>query len=369
MTVEELYKIFSETDLTYFTGVPDSTFKSWMSFLSCNEDKLQNRIAVNEGAAIAHATGYHLSTGKTGVVYLQNSGLGNCVNPLTSLTDKEVYSIPMLLMIGWRGEPGVKDEPQHIKMGAITKELLDVLDVPYFLLEEGSAINVIKEAKEQAIKESRPVALIVKKDLLSSYEGIKSGDTQAELTREEVIEFITREVAADVVVGTTGKTSRELFELREKLKQGHGQDFYTVGSMGHASAIALEISLQKNNKKVLVLDGDGALLMHMGGLATVGNYGQKNLIHVVFDNECHESTGGQPTVSKSIDLVQLAKACSYDAPQACKSFIDIMNVLSIKDNKPKFIVIKVKPGSRKDLGRPTLTPLQNKEAFMQKLGE
>lgn len=364
-TCEKIYEVFKKNDLLYFTGVPDTIIKHWISFIIDNEDKFIHRIAANEGTAIAHAAGYYLSTGKIGVVYMQNAGLGNCVNPLTSLVNKDVFGIPVLLMIGWRGEPNEKDEPQHKKMGRAMLPLLDNLEIPYVILSAEKIEEQIKDAKEKALNQNSPVAVIVKKGLFNEYKEKIKEKNIFPLTREEAIHAIVDNLDGnEIIVSTTGKTSRELFEYREKKQQGHSKDFYVVGSMGHTSAIAMEIACQKPIKKVYIFDGDGALLMHTGTLATIGFYAPKNLIHIVFDNCSHESTGGQPTVSRNIDIAAIALACRYENAKICTTKDDVIKNIRNFHSGPVMFIIKVKVGSRKDLGRPSLAPEDNKNSFM-----
>jgi len=348
-------------DLTYFTGVPDSTFKEWMSFLA-NQNELTNRIAAIERDAVGWASGYHAATGNIPVVYMQNSGLGNIVNPLTSLADPEVYNIPMLLMIGWRGEPGVHDEPQHVKMGKLTLPLLETLDIPYYIFPDAAeeAEKLVAQIVGE-IKEGGGIrAMIMKSGILEDCKA-KEKESSLEMAREDAIKIIVSKLKGDeMIVSTTGKTSRELFEFREAQKAGHQRDFLMVGSMGLASSFGAEIALQKPDKKVIVLDGDGALIMSAGVLPTIGYYAPKNLLHIVFDNQSYDSTGGQNTVSSIIDYEKLALACGYKEVNVASKAEE----LSIDwEGGPQMLVVKVKKGARKDLGRPTTTPIENKKAF------
>lgn len=369
---EDLRQVMAENDLTWFSGVPDSTFKEWISYLNCRHGQgLTNRISAIERDAIGWAAGYHAATGKTGVVYMQNSGLGNVVNPLTSLADPEVYNIPILLMVGWRGEPGRPDEPQHIKMGKITLPLLDVLGVKYGILPDNieEAGKIIAEAKKYIDKTRGIYALIVRGGIFEEY-GVKPEKEKYELAREEAIQMIIDSMSgAEIIVSTTGKTSRELFDYREKKNTCHQNDFLMVGSMGLASSFGAEIALQKPEKKVFIFDGDGAIIMSAGVLSTIGYYAPRNLYHIVFDNESHDSTGGQPTTSQSIDFENLALANNYRGAKAVKTKEELEKaLLQIKEKEgPQMLVIKVKKGSRKDLGRPTVTPGENKKAFMRYL--
>ena len=339
-----------------------------MSFLdTMHKQGLTNIISCNECEAIAIASGYHLATGKIGVAYLQNSGLGKAVNPLTSLADREVYSIPLLLLIGWRGEPGIKDEPQHKKMGRIMIPLLDTLEIPHEILpvDIDKATNILKKAKEYMLRESAPFALIVKKNTFSSYEPKKSDLSHYRITREEVINIILDSLKNKaLIISTTGKTSRELFEARlARNEQPH--DFYTVGSMGCSQSIALGISLNSNVKTV-VIDGDGSIIMQMGALATIGHYKPENFYHILIDNNAHGSTGGQPTVSKTIDFERISLANGYEFAKMVESKDDLVKSINVffSQKGPAMLIIKVDKGSRENLGRPTTSPIANKNNFL-----
>lgn len=375
MRCEALWSILKKRGFTFFTGVPDSTFKDWMKFLDDLDGKeLTNRIAAIERDAIGWAAGYYVATGKIGTVYMQNSGLGNTVNPITSLADPSVYNVPILLMVGWRGEPGKKDEPQHTKMGKITIPLLKVLGIKYSILpsDANDAERVIADAKEHIEKTKEVYAIIIKKGTLEEYEKKKKIEQNYEMKREDAIKSIIDTMGGDeIIISTTGKTSRELFEYREEKKFGHQNDFLMVGSMGLAASFGAEIALQKPNKKVFIFDGDGALIMSAGVLSTIGYYAPKNLYHVVFDNESHESTGGQPTTSPTVDFAQLALANSYKGAKTVETKKELINTIRgiMKKEGPQMLIIKIRQGSRKDLGRPTTTPLKDKENFMKFLSK
>ena len=355
----------------FFAGVPDSLLKNLCAYITDNVSREKNIIAANEGNAVGLAAGYHLATGKIGCVYMQNSGEGNIVNPLLSLVDEDVYHIPMLLVIGWRGEPGVHDEPQHVKQGKVTLSLLEAMGVPYAVLDENWDQQVAQALTQ--IRETNGVyALIVRKGTFEDYTLQNQTISSLPLSREEAIKIVVDKLREDdIVVSTTGMISRELFEYREAKQQGHGADFLTVGSMGHASQIALGIALQKPERRVFVFDGDGALLMHMGGMAIIGDYCPKNLVHIVFNNGAHDSVGGQPTVGQKIDIEAIAKAVGYtdvvsvDNEMALCCAMNHVNCAVIEGTS--LINVNVRKGNRKDLGRPTTTPIQNKEAFMQNL--
>jgi len=369
----KLAEIFKANKFTFFAGLPDSTFKAWMSFLDeRGEEGLTHRIAAIERDAVAWAAGYHVATGNTGVVYMQNSGLGNTINPLTSLTSPEVYDIPLLLMVGWRGEPGKKDEPQHVQMGKITLPQLDVLGIKYKLLpgEMGEIEKVIAEAREHIDSTGESFALVVRKGLFEKYTGQSNIKQSYDMKREDAIKIVLDALQPmDVVVSTTGKASREIFEYREKLGQGHEKDFLMVGSMGCVSSMAGEIALQKPDRKIYALDGDGAIIMGMGSLSTIGHYKPKNLMHVVFDNGAYESTGGQPTTADNVNFEQLAVANGYAGSRTVETSVDLRTAMAdlTSQEGPYMLIVKVEKGARADLGRPTTTPVENKKAFMNNL--
>lgn len=356
--------------IDFYAGVPDSLLKNICLYISDTLDSRHNIITANEGAAVGLAAGYHLATGRIGVVYMQNSGEGNIINPLASLTDKEVYNIPLLLLIGWRGRPGVPDEPQHIKQGKVTTGLLEVLGIKYEVLskEESIAAEQIKTAVQYMTRTHEVYAFVIEKDTFDAYSSHHSEDTFLTLSREDAIHAVAASLdTRDIIVATTGMISRELYEYRDAMKQGHERDFLTVGSMGHASQIALGIALEKLDRRVWCFDGDGAAIMHLGSMAIVADKSPQNYVHVVFNNGAHDSVGGQPTVGLTIDFPSIAHAVGYKKVFSAKDLIELNTILDgIKDvNGPVFIEIRVKKGHRKDLGRPTTSPVQNKEALMR----
>ena len=353
--------------VSFFCGVPDSLLKSFCAFLTDNCAK-NHVITANEGGAIGLATGHTLATGNPALVYMQNSGQGNAVNPLTSLVDPDVYSIPMVLLIGWRGEPGVKDEPQHVKQGKVTCSLFETLSIPTTVLSdnEDTALKQVVDAISQAKTESRPVALVVRKGLFNEYALSKKEPDIATLKREAVIEEILRALPPHaVVVSTTGMISREVYEVRERFGQGHAQDFLTVGAMGHASMIALGIATEHPNRLVVCLDGDGASVMQMGNMAITAQAKCPNLLHIVLNNAAHDSVGGQPTIGAAIQLSKIAEAMGY---QVLPSDISIETIFQqVEVTNTRFLEIKVAKGARKDLGRPKESPRENKRLFMENL--
>ena len=359
-----------ENGIDCFAGVPDSLLKNVCAYITDHSDSGHNIITANEGAAIGFAAGHYLATGQPACVYMQNSGEGNTINPLASLTDKDVYNIPVLLVIGWRGRPGVHDEPQHVKQGKVTLGLLDVMGIGYEVLskEEDQAAAQIDRAVA-ALRNNEVFALVIEKDTFDDYKLQNIEVNNLTMSREEAIKEVASVLGdKDVIVSTTGMISRELFEAREAWKQGHERDFLTVGSMGHASQIALGIALEKKDRRVWCFDGDGATIMHMGALAIVASKKPANYIHVVFNNGAHDSVGGQPTVGLKIDLPAIAKAAGYADAYSVSTKEELNSQLSILNSQsqkgPLFLEIKVKKGNRKDLGRPTTTPVQNKEALM-----
>lgn len=354
----------------FYTGVPDSQLRPLCDFLMNKYaiDSNHHIIAANEGNCVALAAGYHLATGKVPVVYMQNSGEGNIVNPVASLLNDKVYKIPMIFVIGWRGEPGVHDEPQHIFQGEITEKLLHDLGMSTFIVRKDTSSEAMVEKMQQfrsKLEKGENVAFIIAKDALTT-EGKMEYKNHYDMSREEVIQHIVKVTAEDPVISTTGKASRELFETRAFNKQSHKYDFLTVGSMGHSSSIALGIAINKPDKRVWCIDGDGAVLMHMGAMAVIGATSPKNFIHIVLNNGAHETVGGMPTVAEKIDVVGIAKACGYASVCSVDSFEKLDEALqnAKNGNKLTLIEVKCKLGARADLGRPTTTALENKIAFM-----
>ncbi len=368
--VEEFYDVLTQNNIDYFTGVPDSQLKAFCDYVMKNRGISKNHIiAPNEGNAVALAAGYHIATGKIGMVYMQNSGLGNAVNPIASLTDQEVYGIPVMYMIGWRGQPGVKDEPQHVKQGKITLELLELLNIKYFIIKKTTEIaDIIKILDEEFIEvlaQGQSVAFVVEKDSLEACGKMKNENTNL-LSREEAIKVIVDSIEKDtVIVSTTGKASRELFEYRENTNQGHEKDFLTVGSMGHASMISLAVA-ENSNKKVVCIDGDGALIMHTGAAVLIGSRKPKNLVHILMNNGAHETVGGMPTISYDIDWENSVKAFGYKNAYRAVNEIEIAEAMekAQKEVGPILVEIMVNTASRNELTRPSIKPIDNKKDIM-----
>lgn len=363
------YDTLKANDIDFYAGVPDSLLKNLCAYITDHADEAHNIIAANEGGAMGLAAGYHLATGKIPVVYMQNSGEGNIINPLASLTDKEVYNIPVLLVIGWRGRPGVHDEPQHVKQGKVTLSLLETMGIRYQVLEkdEEAALQQIQTTVEYMKETNEVCALVIEKDTFEAYTLQHVVENDLSLSREEAIQTVAAALdEKDVIVSTTGMISRELFEYRTAMNEGHERDFLTVGSMGHASQIALGIALEQPQRKVWCFDGDGASIMHMGSMAIVASKHPQNYIHVVFNNGAHDSVGGQPTVGLNIQLPAIADAVGYSASYSVTTKDELTAVLPVvkEEAGPVLLQVCVKKGNRKDLGRPTTTPIENKEALM-----
>lgn len=358
-----------ENGIDCFAGVPDSLLKNICAYITDHCDAQHNIITANEGAAVGLAAGHYLATGKPACVYMQNSGEGNIINPLASLTDPEVYNIPVLLLIGWRGRPGSHDEPQHVKQGKVTTGLLNAMGINFDVLskDEDKAEKQIFYAVK-ALQNEEVYALVIEKDTFDDYklQNVEKNDLM--MSREEAIQTVAAALGEkDCVVSTTGMISRELFEYRTTMNQGHERDFLTVGSMGHASQIALGIAMDQPHRRIWCFDGDGAIIMHMGSMAIVASKKPKNYIHVVFNNGAHDSVGGQPTVGLNIDLPRIARAVGYKHTYSVSTkgdLTDVLKEIKIQDGL-SLLEIKVKKGNRIDLGRPTTTPIQNKEALMK----
>lgn len=362
-----------ENGIDCFAGVPDSLLKNICAYITDHCDTRHNIITANEGAAVGLAAGHYLATGQPACVYMQNSGEGNIINPLASLTDPEVYNIPVLLLIGWRGKPGVHDEPQHVKQGKVTTGLLNTMGINYDVLskDEEKADKQIAKAIE-ALKRKEVYALVIEKDTFDTYTLQNVEKNNLTMSREDAIQTVATSLGEkDCIVSTTGMISRELFEYRTQKSQGHERDFLTVGSMGHASQIALGIAMEKPDRRIWCFDGDGATIMHMGSMAIVASKQPNNYVHVVFNNGAHDSVGGQPTVGLNIDLPRIARAVGYPRTFSVSTKEGLQDILTeiAKSDGLTFLEVKVKKGNRKELGRPTTTPIENKEALMDFLSK
>ena len=370
MRVESLIRILGAD---FYTGVPDSQLKALCDYLmeTYGIDPKHHIIAANEGNCTALAAGYHLATGKVPVVYMQNSGEGNIINPVASLLNDKVYAIPVVFIIGWRGEPGTHDEPQHIYQGEVTLKLLEDMDIAAFVIGKETTEEELAEKMAQfraLLSTGKDVAFVVRKGALTDAPKVEYRNDNA-MVREEIIRHIVKASGEDPIVSTTGKASRELFETRVANGQSHKYDFLTVGSMGHSSSIALGVAINRPGQRIWCVDGDGAVLMHMGSMAVLGSNPPKNLIHVVINNGAHETVGGMPTVAGSIDLVAVARACGYPYAVRVDNFEDLDRELEAAKGRQALSLIEARCsiGAREDLGRPTTTALENKQNFMEYL--
>jgi phosphonopyruvate decarboxylase len=368
---KDFFEAMTERGVGFYAGVPDSLLANFCAYVDDQGGSDQHLITANEGNAVALAMGYHMATGKVAMVYMQNSGLGNTVNPLTSLADPEVYKVPILLVLGWRGEPGFKDEPQHVKQGRVTLPQLDVLEVPHWVLDASSNVNAILDAAFASMRErNAPVALVVRKDTFAKYKPQKSSAETSTLVREVALGQLLQLCADDdLIVSTTGKTSREVFELR--VKRGQKQrDFLTVGGMGHTASIALGVAIGQPRRRVVCLDGDGSLLMHMGSMPVIASYKPQRFVHVLLNNCSHESVGGQATSADQVNFALLADAVGYAGYAVAIDVPSLQQAWQSLAHKrgPVLLEVKIKNGSRDDLGRPTSSAEQNKLAFMEAAG-
>ncbi len=372
MNVEKFVEIIGAD---FYTGVPDSQLKALCDYLmnTYGIDQKHHIIAANEGNCTALAAGYQMATGKVPVVYMQNSGEGNIINPVASLLNDKVYGIPVIFVVGWRGEPGVHDEPQHIYQGEVTVKLLEDMGIKTFILSKDTSVEELKNVMndyQKILKVGKDVAFVIRKGALEYTEKVEYKNDN-HMIREEIIRHIVAATGEDSIVSTTGKASRELFEIREANGQEHKYDFLTVGSMGHASSIALGVAINKPEKRIWCIDGDGAALMHLGAMAVIGSNAPKNMIHIVINNGAHETVGGMPTVAGQLDIVAMAKACGYPNAVSVSSYDALDSELKSAKERDELSLIEIKCniGARADLGRPTTTAMENKESFVQWLNK
>lgn len=368
MKIENFVKL---TDADFFTGVPDSQLRALCDYLidTYGMDPKHHIIAANEGNAAALAAGYHLATGKVPVVYMQNSGEGNIINPVASLLNDKVYGIPCLFIIGWRGEPSVHDEPQHIYQGEVTLKLLEDMDIAYSVIGKDTSEKEVSDAMtsfQKLFANGKQAAFVIKKGALEFDKKVKYENMNT-MMREDIIRHIAEFVGDNPIISTTGKASRELFEIREARGEGHEKDFLTVGSMGHASSIAFGIAMQKPDRKIWIIDGDGAALMHMGAMAVIGANAPKNIVHIIINNGAHETVGGMPTVAEKINLCKIAQGCGYPNAVCADSFEMLDEELrrAKEANELSLIEVKCAIGARENLGRPTKKPKENKWDFVR----
>ncbi|HCH97852.1 MAG TPA: phosphonopyruvate decarboxylase [Lachnospiraceae bacterium] len=370
MKADKLLQALEQRGIHTIIGVPDSTLKQFCDGLQNYKGNINHYVPVNEGAAVGLAVGSYLADGKPACVYMQNSGIGNAVNPIASLANRDVYGIPMLFLVGWRGEPGVKDEPQHVFQGKITCKLFEVLSIPYEVIDKDTTWeqmeSILTEAFE-TLSGGEQFAIIVRKgtfekDVPYTWE---NGNT---LNREEALATILKEGGHEaILVSTTGKISRELYEQSDALYGTHENIFMTVGGMGHASMIALGIAKKRPKEKIMCIDGDGAALMHMGALAFISSQSPENFVHIIINNQSHESVGAMPTGCQKVNFSELAKNVGYSWTIRVSTLEELTKVLhNIDEQKgPILVEVLVSLDSRADLGRPRESARENKEAFME----
>ena len=351
--VNNFLKSLKKSKIKFFTGVPDSVLKNFSSYLQ-SLPKKNHLIATNEGSAVSIGIGYYLATKKMACVYMQNSGLSNAINPLISIADKKVYSIPLMLVIGWRGSPKIEDEPQHMVKGKITKRLLKLLKIKFCVLRKDRDLSKVNTMVKDAIKKKSIIALLIEKNTLKSYSLKKKNKKYLGLLRSEFIStFLQNIPVKSKIISTTGYTSRELMQIRNDMGIKNGRDFYMVGGMGHSSSVTLGLA-NYSKKKIFCLDGDGSILMHLGSLKTIGHSKNKNLKHIMLNNNSHESVGGQPTYSETIDFKNLVMSLGYKKYFVIKNKDHLKSVLKkfVKSPGPSFLEVKITNGSLKYLQRP-----------------
>lgn len=369
INITEFLVELKKNDLTFFSGVPDSLLKN-LCFAIDKKFKSKHFVAANEGSAIGIGLGYYLKTKKIPVIYMQNSGLGNAINPLISLANSKVYRIPLFMIIGWRGENSKKliDEPQHITQGKETINFLKSLGVKYKIVSSRSNIKkIIKELKNYSYKNKLPVCILIKKNSFENKKINKTLPQKKLYLREELLRTIVNDLPKKSnIVSTTGILSRELNEILNYNNLKKLNNFMCVGGMGHAISVASGIAIN-TNKKIFCFDGDGALTMHMGSLTTSAM--QKNIVHILFNNNGHESVGGQKTSADNIKFYKLAKSLGYKTAKYCKNKIQLIKAISeaIRSKESFFIEVLCKQGHRKNITRPSTKMTILKEQFMENL--
>ena len=370
MKAQELLTQIEAMGINVIAGVPDSTLKQFCDGLQNYAGDLKHYVTANEGAAVGLAVGSFLASGRPACVYMQNSGLGNIVNPYASLAHQDVYGIPMLFIVGWRGEPGVKDEPQHVFQGRITCELLELMEISYTVIDKDTTAESMQKVLAEAVsvlEEKRAYAIVVKKDTFESAEKYV-WENQNSLNRERVLGKLLEIIDEDAcIVSTTGKISRELYEQSKLIRGNHDALFMTVGGRGHASMIAFGIAQEQKNRQVYCVDGDGAALMHMGSLAFLATNAPDNFTHIVINNQAHESVGAMPTNCQQVNLAEVARSCGYKSARRITTWEEMEEIEKefAEQKGPKFYEIMVSLGSRADLGRPKESAQNNRDSFMK----
>jgi len=372
---KKLVDYLKRSNVEFITGVPDTLLNDFCLSVDDQWPQEHHIIAANEGNAVGLAAGYHLASNSVPLVYMQNSGIGNTLNPLVSLTNKDVYGIPMILLIGWRGDPSINDWPQHKKQGELTTVLLDDLDIPYKIPEDdlGDVVASFDWAIKTAKENSSPVAIIAKKGIFERGEKEDASTLPSiyNLTRETAMECIIDSIPEDsICVATTGRAARELHALRDFKKMGHDRDFLNVGAMGHASSIATGIAISKKDNLVVCFDGDAGAIMHLGSFTTSGLIKQNNLLHIVLNNGAHESVGGQPSAGFNSNLTGIAKNSGYntiDSPVKTKEELEDAVKKALKNSGPNFIEVFIRKGMRSEMPKLIVDHKALKNSLMSSL--
>lgn len=370
MKVETFIAELKKAGIETIAGVPDSLLSQFCDYLNQEgKDEFHHYVPANEGAAVGIGAGAYIASNKPSMVYMQNSGIGNTINPIASLLHKDVYNIPMLFLVGWRGEPGKHDEPQHVFQGKVTCSLFEDMQIAYAIIDETTSEEQLQEIftkVKTAFDNKEQFAIIVRKNTFEKRIGSTYQNTYS-LVREDAIAMILKHLDEHIpVISTTGKISREVYEQSDILYHNHDRCFLTVGSMGHASMLAFGMASTSSDKKIVCIDGDGAVLMHMGSLAFLANQNPSNYLHIVLNNEAHESVGGMPTGAPTQSYAEIAKKCGYPYTRKVTTIQDLEDALVFaKDTKELMMIeVMVKQGSRADLGRPKETPSENKNKFV-----
>lgn len=371
---KQLFDSLQEMGVDFFTGVPDSLLNNFCLYLTQNIPDGQHVMAANEGNAVAIAAGHYMATGNIPLVYMQNSGIGNATNPLLSLTHDCVYGIPMILVIGWRGDPSISDHVQHRKQGELTPVLMKDMDIPYDILDsDDTVIDKFAWAVSKAREISSPVALIAQKAILTEKVKKQEYPSSKLMNREDAVSAVVDVLGSDAIyLGTTGRATREVHEQLKEHGVGEGHEFQNVGSMGHVSSVGLGLALAKPGKRIVVFDGDAAVVMHMGALATNCRYKAGNMIHIVLNNGVNESVGGQPSAGYVVNLTEIAAACGYRTPGHAVETKDELQTI-IRDfeqgGMPLFIDVHVRQGIRSDMPKLNIDHKAQKEALMKNLNK
>ena len=364
--VNSLVSLLKKNNCDFFTGVPDSVLKE-LSIKLQNKNKKKHIIATNEGSAVSLGIGHYLSTKRVPCIYMQNSGLSNALNPLISIAHKRVYSIPLILVIGWRGSPRIKDEPQHNIKGEITENILKLLNIKYTILRSNNDLNKFDKQIKLAKKKSSIVACLIEQGTLTKNKKTNKKKDFYNLDKEIFLKTLLLTLKKNTkIISSTGFNSREIMYLRKKFKITNGRDFYMVGGMGHTSSVALGYSLS-NKKNVICIDGDGSLLMHLGSIKTAGTFANKNFKYILLNNNSHDSVGNQSTYANNVNFEKLSKSLGF------KKFYSIKNKINLKkkiktflsEKELSFLEIKISNSKIKKLPRPT-DLLKIKKIFMNK---